>query len=619
MTTTGPPPSSVDEVRDQLRRLGYLESGFDRFVLGGARAGSLAAASARAALRVGLLGGVVFGSALTLGAALVDPRLRAVPGDLAVLAFYLFAAMALATVVLAFLFGLLAGAWARRSGRRASPRLARNAGVALGLLALAYLAAWWRSHGLHAPPAVQAAYLAMGLLASVALGRFGALAAVAVLSAGGGAGDIPEANLTRRRMLPLLAAGALLLGTGVAAASYLSARTAPSAPDFAVVTTGLRVRVLGVDGLDPRMSARMAEQGGMPRLRALLARGARARLSVEPEQVPALVWTTVATGRGPEAHGILSTGARRLAGMRTPVALDERGPFARALARSAELLQVGRAEPPSSVLRSVKAFWNVASEKGLHVGVVNWWATWPADPLDGYIVTDRAYFKLEKGGPPEREVHPPELYDMLRPLVDDTSGSATSDVERARRLDRFHFDAARRLRALDAPDLEAVYLPGLDIVTVQQIGEGGADLTTLDARLEAVRAHYAFVDGLIGEWTDSAQPGEVLVLIADPGRQARRSGSAEGLLAMAGGPVAAGDIGVVTERDVAPTVLHLLGIPRSAELDGRVLEEAFSPAFRAAQPVRHVASYGRRAPSAPARSDFDRAMLEELRSLGYIR
>ena len=70
---------------------------------------------------------------------------------------------------------------------------------------------------------------------------------------------------------------------------------------------------------------------------------------------------------------------------------------------------------------------------------------------------------------------------------------------------------------------------------------------------------------------------------------------------------------------MAPTVLHLLGMPRSDELDGRVLDEALDPAFRAARPVRRVASYGRRAPGAPARSEFDRAMLEELKSLGYIQ
>jgi arylsulfatase A-like enzyme len=112
---------------------------------------------------------------------------------------------------------------------------------------------------------------------------------------------------------------------------------------------------------------------------------------------------------------------------------------------------------------------------------------------------------------------------------------------------------------------------------------------------------------------------DVLVLVGDPGRMARQSGGAEGLLALRGAPVRAADLGVVTERDVAPTVLHLAGLPTSRELAGRVLEDALSPAFRATHPRRTVASYGRRAPGRPAESAFDRDMLEQLRSLGYVQ
>src|SRR6185503_18147358 len=71
-----------DQVRDELRRLGYLEHGVDRFVLGGAGAGGVARASARAATRVGLLGGLLFGAALTLAAAGFDARLRREPRGL---------------------------------------------------------------------------------------------------------------------------------------------------------------------------------------------------------------------------------------------------------------------------------------------------------------------------------------------------------------------------------------------------------------------------------------------------------------------------------------------------------------------------------------------------------
>ena len=108
--------------------------------------------------------------------------------------------------------------------------------------------------------------------------------------------------------------------------------------------------------------------------------------------------------------------------------------------------------------------------------------------------------------------------------------------------------------------------------------------------------------------------------MGDPGRYARSTGDeTEGLVVLAGRPVQGGDLGVVSSRDIAPTVLHLAGLPASAALDGRVLEAALSPSFLAAHPVRRVATYGRRPPARAAGSAFDRDVLEELRSLGYIK
>ena len=66
-------------------------------------------------------------------------------------------------------------------------------------------------------------------------------------------------------------------------------------------------------------------------------------------------------------------------------------------------------------------------------------------------------------------------------------------------------------------------------------------------------------------------------------------------------------------------MLHLLGLPKSRELDGRVLEAALSPDFRRAHPVRTIDAYGRRPLSRNAESAFDKDVLEELKSLGYIQ
>ena len=86
-----------------------------------------------------------------------------------------------------------------------------------------------------------------------------------------------------------------------------------------------------------------------------------------------------------------------------------------------------------------------------------------------------------------------------------------------------------------------------------------------------------------------------------------------------GGPARRADLGRVSSRDVAPTVLHLAGLPKSDELLGTVLESALEPAFRDAHPVRTVAGYGRRLQARSAESAFDREMLEELKALGYIQ
>lgn len=623
---SGPPLLPVEAVRDQLRRLGYLDSGLDRFVLGTSAPRSPLRASAHAALRVGLLGGAFGAAALVLFALSLDQRLLREPRDLLLLTIYLFAALGGVAALLAFLAGLLATWSVRRTGRMPGPRLARNLGLFVGGLGLVYVALWWQSHAAQAGGPLQALALVLGSALAWGLGRFASSVAVAVFSAAGRAPQLPQARLSRRQLTLLLGGAGLFMGAALALASAWGQRPQPG-PDFAVLPTGLHVRVLALDGLEGRLTRVLLERGELPHLQALLAQAAWGRLRAEPERIPAIVWTTLATGRGPEAHGIQAVGVRRLPGMRTPVPATENA-LVQTLGTALDLLRLTRTQPPTSVLRSVKTFWNVASEKGLRVGVVNWWATWPADTLNGFLVSERTIFKLEKQAAADREVFPAEAFERLRPLATDArlsvspdSAGTTGAVARAARLDRFHLAALHALRAGGAPDVEALYLPGLDIVTTQELGDAPtADLAALELRLAAVRGYYRFVDGLLGEVRADLGAQDVLLLVADPGRLARTGATpAEGLVALVGAPVAPGDLGQVGARDVAPTVLHLVGLPVSRELEGHVLLAALTPAFREQHPLRQVDTYGQRRSAAPAESRFDRQMIEELRSLGYVQ
>lgn len=68
-----------------------------------------------------------------------------------------------------------------------------------------------------------------------------------------------------------------------------------------------KMMVLGVDGLDPRLSRKYIDEGKMPNLKKLVERGAQRQdlvlLGSQPTVTPPQ-WTTLATGANPVVHGI---------------------------------------------------------------------------------------------------------------------------------------------------------------------------------------------------------------------------------------------------------------------------------------------------------------------------
>ena len=115
---------------------------------------------------------------------------------------------------------------------------------------------------------------------------------------------------------------------------------------------GTRVIWLGLDGLDPEWMDRLSAQGKIPNWSKLVSEGASAKLSSFMPILSPLVWTTQATGVGPDVHRVLD--------------FQEVDPAS------------GEKVPISGRSRAVAAIWNVASAAGRHVGVVGWWATHPA-------------------------------------------------------------------------------------------------------------------------------------------------------------------------------------------------------------------------------------------------
>jgi len=143
-----------------------------------------------------------------------------------------------------------------------------------------------------------------------------------------------------------------------------------------------KVVVIGLDGgsfrtLDPWM-----REGRLPHLETLIREGVRGPLaSVVPPET-ATAWSSFLTGKNPGKHGVFGFTARdRL---------------------------TGRIVPVSALARTGKAFWDLLSESGKRVLVLNVPTTYPPHPVNGVLISD---FLTPRG---KRDfVYPPALLEEL--------------------------------------------------------------------------------------------------------------------------------------------------------------------------------------------------------------
>ena len=108
-------------------------------------------------------------------------------------------------------------------------------------------------------------------------------------------------NITRRSLLKgsAFAAGAGTLAAGALAASYWI-----GGGNKVSRTLGKKVIVIGIDGMDPRLSRSMMQAGLLPNLAKLSSRGGFSELATSmPPQSP-VAWASFINGAGPGSHGI---------------------------------------------------------------------------------------------------------------------------------------------------------------------------------------------------------------------------------------------------------------------------------------------------------------------------
>jgi predicted AlkP superfamily phosphohydrolase/phosphomutase/Tfp pilus assembly protein PilF len=405
-----------------------------------------------------------------------------------------------------------------------------------------------------------------------------------------------------------------------------------------------RVIVLGLDGVDPQIVDLLISEGKLPNFAELRRHGAHGKLLSSQPLLSPIIWTTIATGKPPNEHGIAHFVAQNV--------------------------QTGEQLPVTSQMRRVKALWNILSDHDRRVAVVGWWATWPAETVNGTIVSDHtAYHFLFPEGQAGTEnplgvVHPPELQETVARMVrrpEDVTHEesalfvSVSEEEFARPFD-FENDLGHFKWALataqsyakiglhlwneQAPDALFVYIEAVDSTShlfghLFRAQDLAGELAEQQARFgQAVEQMYRFADGIVGDYLAAMDEDTTLVVLSDHGfklgelhddpshaRDMRRVSEhfhkLEGILYLYGDAVRRQRLERPTLLDIAPTVLALSGIDPARDMTGRVLEEALALP-RTERTVASFESLGASADEPVRNTEVDAAILERLEQLGYL-
>jgi hypothetical protein len=597
-----PPGHDLEGVRSELRRLGYLDHGFERFLLQDAlRPRQPARTLLLLTAKVGLLSGLALALVLALALAVANGNLTASPLDVAALSLHLFPPISIATglafLALCGVILLVIRLYHVRRIETLSLAVALAAGA--GLLSFALrIGQEVLAEGRLSQVAILVIATPPVVYALIKLVYQGLLTLAIRFTE-----EAPLGRLFSRRWLGLAILSAIALLTVPA---VVSARRAPvQAPAALPTGPGDRVLLLGIDGVLPQEAEYLMNLGELPAL-GRLAREGRVLTYRRKAEPPASFWTAVATGVPGPDHGVSSLDSFLPLGVKTPLARN--GPLRAWWSRVAVPLGLAEYRPILANRRRAFTVWELASRGGEPSLAVNWWATYPVEPIPGLVVAHGAFqlLKDQAAGTVAPVSAAPGLAALARALLDGPDPrlaaalpptEAASVLERALRPDRFYREVFAR-GLTDAPRAAALYLPGLDIAADRW---QGGDVAFADL----VRSELAETDGLLARSLDGV--GTVAVVL-DPGRR-QVGGEGRVILWRRQGCVAAR--AAASPESVASALLRALGLPQSGELPPPPGGCRWPP------PPVVVAGYGEPRRGTPPGIE-SAEYLESLRSLGYL-
>jgi predicted AlkP superfamily phosphohydrolase/phosphomutase/tetratricopeptide (TPR) repeat protein len=403
-----------------------------------------------------------------------------------------------------------------------------------------------------------------------------------------------------------------------------------------------KVLLIGWDAADWQMINPLLEQGKMPALAKLMEGGVSGNLATIQPILSPMLWTSIATGKRADKHGICG--------------------FVEPLPDGTGI------RPVTSTSRTCKAVWNILNQSGLRSNVVNWFASYPAEPINGTMVanlySDARRSKEGKLKLPKDAIHPQELYDELVelhvrgreitpddirpliPLVDDIDVQEdTKPLELAILLASAASTQAATTHLMETTewDFTAVYFPAVDhfghhFMEFHPPRQPHVSDQNFERYRHVMNGCYMFHDMLLQGLLRQAGEETTVMIVSDHGfhsgevrpdpKMAKDNPEIEHRhlgIACLHGPGIQKDVGKLfgaTLLDVTPTILSLFGLPVGLDMDGRPWLEVLENPDPGESPLSWESIKGNsgQLPPEAVPTDIEGAdeAIQQLVDLGYI-
>ncbi|RJQ16221.1 MAG: hypothetical protein C4560_09800 [Nitrospiraceae bacterium] len=310
-----------------------------------------------------------------------------------------------------------------------------------------------------------------------------------------------------------------------------------------------KIILMGIDALTWEIINPLIKDGKLPHISSLMQKGSYGPLKTLCPALSPELWSSIGTGKLPRKHGIEGFVTK------DPV--------------------TGKLVPYTSNMRKSKAVWEILGDYQKTVGVVGWWNSWPAEPVNGnmvcgilgYKVKDLEGVKRNKKATAdssdefvemtrksrlrtssfEKQTYPESLFEnvksFIRPSekIDDvpaflknirSNPEALSEIEKdslrlitgVYNIDRSYKEIAQYISRQSNPDFLTFYMAGIDVVGHKywaymepESFSTHINKDKIDRYGMLIRNYYRYIDETIGEFSNAADEDTIIAVVSDHG------------------------------------------------------------------------------------------------------